>query len=392
MSQESLHYVEPYMHAIDHNLHAQVSPTFAEQSQSWYDQEDTKDKWASPNRLLHNAAVEYEDDDYYDVQSDEEVDMDTHSALVVVNKDQRLLHKLLVADLSDEFRIRRYDTFIYDGILDTYRAERVANPLKNPATARVFAHFISATGPSLSTFDRHPRNASIIFSEGPVPFSQQGMWTYTMPMAALHHQALLHAMLAMGSLHIAKLQGASETPSLKHYAYALKRVHHCVGHPKKRRLVTTLAASLLLGFYEVITADHVKWNSHLAGAKQLVVETDFAGMTEEFKRMKAEKAARDQHRKYYDPDSLETFQTSSPRDVLLDEIPGIDEGVVSTLIGRKLRYDDFDRIIDESQRDRASRSIPEPLDIEKYETLKDLYWWYCKQDVYQSLISGNPLL
>ncbi|KAK5008306.1 hypothetical protein LTR28_004158, partial [Elasticomyces elasticus] len=136
MSQESLHYVEPYMHAIDHNLHAQVSPTFAEQSQSWYDQEDTKDKWASPNRLLHNAAVEYEDDDYYDVQSDEEVDMDTHSALVVVNKDQRLLHKLLVADLSDEFRIRRYDTFIYDGILDTYRAERVANPLKNPATAR----------------------------------------------------------------------------------------------------------------------------------------------------------------------------------------------------------------------------------------------------------------
>ena len=87
-------------------------------------------------------------------------------------------------------------------------------------------------------------------------------------MMALHHQGLLHAMLALASLHIARLQGASVTPSFKHYAYALKRIHHCVGHPQKRHLISTVAASLLLGYYEVITGDQVKWSSHLLGAKQ----------------------------------------------------------------------------------------------------------------------------
>jgi hypothetical protein len=24
--------------------------------------------------------------------------------------------------------------------------------------------------------------------------------------------------------------------------------------------------------------------------------------------------------------------------------------------------------------------------------LKDLFWWYCKQDAYQSIVSGNLLL
>ncbi|KAI7558612.1 hypothetical protein KC346_g23000, partial [Hortaea werneckii] len=36
--------------------------------------------------------------------------------------------------------------------------------------------------------------------------------------------------------------------------------------------------------------------------------------------------------------------------------------------------------------------IPPQLDLAKFEILKDLYWWYCKQDAYQSIISGNSLL
>ena len=117
---------------------------------------------------------------------------------------------------TSEWSMRRYDNFIYAGILDYYRAEWVASPLKNPKTARVFAHFISATGPTLSTFERHPRNTSALFDESPSPSSQQGLWTYTLPMMALNHQGLLHAMLALSSLHIAKLQQASITPSFKH--------------------------------------------------------------------------------------------------------------------------------------------------------------------------------
>jgi hypothetical protein len=27
-----------------------------------------------------------------------------------------------------------------------------------------------------------------------------------------------------------------------------------------------------------------------------------------------------------------------------------------------------------------------------YESQRDLFWWYCKQDAFQSILSGNRLL
>lgn len=296
------------------------------------------------------------------------------------------LHRESISDLS----MRRYDAFIYAGILDHYRAEWVANPLRNPQTARVFAHFVYATGPMISIFERNPRNSSAMFSESPIPNTQQSLWTYTLPMMALNHQGLLHAMLAIASLHIARLQGASTTPSYKHYAYALKRIHHCVGHPKKRHLVTTFAASLLLGYYEVVTADHLKWSSHLIGASQLVQEIDYVGMTKEYRRVEAERGGYDRQFAFENPDMLLNPRQlgSSSRDSSL----AIDEELVGTLIGKKLRYDEFGRVLDESDTRRTSNSLPEPLDTTKYELYQDLFWWYCRQDVYRSVLSGNKLL
>ena len=199
-----------------------------------------------------------------DVQSDEEMEVDTSALSTVLTSNasehytptaQQQHNNFSVQDLQS----RRYDTFIYDGILTHYKAEEVASPLRNPATARVFAHFISVTGPSLSIYERHPVNTSVLFTEGEIPFSQQGLWTFTMPMAALHHQGLLHAMLALASLHIARLQGASLHPSMQHYAWSLKRIHSCVSNARKRYKLTTIAATMLLGFYEIMTADHLKW-------------------------------------------------------------------------------------------------------------------------------------
>jgi hypothetical protein len=31
-------------------------------------------------------------------------------------------------------------------------------------------------------------------------------------------------------------------------------------------------------------------------------------------------------------------------------------------------------------------------DIEQYENVRDLFWWYCKMDVYQSMLGGTKLL
>jgi hypothetical protein len=69
---------------------------------------------------------------------------------------------------------------------------------------------------TLSIYERNPRNPASLF-EGPTPPSQQSLWTYILPLKALNHQGLLHAMLALASLHIARLQRASVTPSYKHY-------------------------------------------------------------------------------------------------------------------------------------------------------------------------------
>ena len=31
-------------------------------------------------------------------------------------------------------------------------------------------------------------------------------------------------------------------------------------------------------------------------------------------------------------------------------------------------------------------------DLRDYENLRDLFWWYCKMDVYQGMLGGTPLL
>lgn len=142
---------------------------------------------------------------------------------------------------------------------------------------------------------------------------------------------------------------------------------------------------MLLGFYEVMTADHMKWNMHLAGAKQLFVETDFVKMTQEFRQLKIQRAATYQarmERSYSSPASPEAFS----QDDLLDQIPDIDERLVSEMVGREVRYGGYGRV------EAPPSAIPPELDLSKFEILKDLYWWYCKQDVYQSIVSGNALL
>lgn len=331
-----------------------------------------------PTQMLRDAAVETMDDDYYDVNSDDGLD-----DFAIEPRQQGDL--LLIAQQINavhSMQLRSYSAFLYPGMLDTYRPEKVANLLRNEATARVFLHFISATGPSLSPFERNTSHSAAVFANGHIPLTQRGIWTYTMPMAALHNQGLLHAMLALASLHIARLQGGSVTPSLQHYAWSLKRIHNAVANPKKRLQPETIAASLLLGFYEVMTAEHSKWSTHLAGAKQLVLETDFTGMLRQFGALKKERAIRLQHEATYAdlPPS-----PRNPEDDSLDQIAEVDEQLVSKFFGQEIRYTQQGFV-------EASIGSIERLDLEKLEVMKDLFWWYCKQDAYQSAISGNPLL
>ncbi|GAB7346037.1 hypothetical protein MBLNU457_4806t1 [Dothideomycetes sp. NU457] len=344
---------------------------------------------ASPDHLLREAATEVQDDDYYDVNSDDEMAMELDSQ--TAPDEQHKLHRNLglvmrvgQLDLNESLGIHTPSN-----LLDTYRPERTANPLRNAMTARVFAHFIRITAPTIATFVRRPKqNKAPAQGNGTIPFSEQGIWTFAMPMAALHHQGLLQAILAISSFHIARLTGASTTPSYKHYAYALKRIHASLSHPEKRHSVPVLAASLLLAVYELWSADHVKWNSHLAGAGQLLAEIDFRSTYKRFRKLKAEQIALlHQQQSHSQTKQRPSFDARLWSEI--SQVPEIDAGLVSVLSGRVVNYDEYGHV--ESD-DSNQASEPSPLDIPRFEMQKDLFWWFAKQDVVQCLVSGNPLI
>lgn len=289
----------------------------------------------------------------------------------------RQLAKVNLHELSQ----RRYDTFLYEGILDQYRPEEHANPLNNSNTARVYAHFISATGPSLAIFERHPKNPGALFNEH-LPDNQKGIWTYTLPMKAIFNQGLLHAMLALASLHISKLQNTSDAPSLKHYGYAIKDIHRRVSNPKRKLLPTTIAATLLLGFYEILTADHMKWSSHLGGARELLQAVQFKQMAKEARVIKAQQLAQKDQFSFYETGIAPSMNDFSA---------ALDENLISNLVGKQVKFEQFGQVFEDQDEEVGIQSYKK-FDMEKYELYQDLYWWYARQDVYQAILSGNKLL
>ncbi|MCJ1434588.1 hypothetical protein MMC27_003957 [Xylographa pallens] len=310
------------------------------------------------------------DDDLFDVESDDEgVAVISRNASTPQN-DVGLM--LALAARQDDRVMRSYTTFLdAPDVLASYQPTFTASPLMDSTTARVFCHFITATGPSLSIFERLAVHPDAMFTGAPVPLSQRSLWTYTLPMKALSSQALLHAMLALASLHIASLQRTPQTASLRHYHFALRRLTKALANPSKRTDIATIAATLILGHYEATSAEHSKWNKHLAGARQLLMEVDFKGMTQHIRDRK---------------NSI--FATWPWADDTESPEERVDEHLVSELMGRKNMYcHDM-----EGNFEWPYTSPLTDTDLENHKILSDLFWWYAKQDVYQSVISGNRLL
>jgi hypothetical protein len=198
-------------------------------------------------------------------------------------------------------------------------------------------------------------------------------------------------MLALGSLHIAKLQDGPIAASLKHYAIGLRRVAKSVSLTTRRGHPATLAAAMLLAFYECWSADHQKWSNHLLGAKQLILEIDFAGMTKYIKRKKMQQRREEQervHQSFLDGrnPSIDDYSRSS---LQTDEV---DENLVGMLMGKRVSYDQYGRIMNDLVSEAEWTRDYTERELEIYETQRDLFWWYCKQDVYQSILGGGKLL
>ena len=68
----------------------------------------------------------------------------------------------------------------------------------------------------------------------------------------------------------------------------------------------------------------------------------------------------------------------------------VDDDIVGLLLGRAINYDDFGQFDRDSNQPRQQYFTRK--DIEAFRIQCDLYWWYCKQDAFQSIISGGRLL
>jgi hypothetical protein len=206
----------------------------------------------------------------------------------------------------------------------------------------------------------------------------------------------MHAMLALSSLHIAKLHGESMVPSMKHYHKALQWVAKWVSDPHRRGQVATLAATMLLGYWEVMAAEHNKWNSHLLGARQLIVEIDFVALSQ---RMKARRVSSPMTPQ---PEGIVSANLQQHAKAAIDAASPGSEGeyrktvaLTELLMGQKAptQQPTSSRESYASPHTIAASPTQSNFDQEIEDKVRtDLFWWFLKQDLYQSILSNNPLL
>lgn len=148
---------------------------------------------------------------------------------------------------------------------------------------------------------------------------------------------------------------------------------------------------MLLAHYEVWMAEHSSWSRHLAGAAKLVTELDFRSLTREARRLRAAQSAQERLYPYQNPEMLIDQRQFEQR--LKDSVKTVDESLVSTIAGKKISYDDYGMVFEENgARHETKPRLPGKIDLHSFETLQDLYWGYARQDAYQSIVSGNPLM
>ncbi|KAK6383453.1 hypothetical protein LTS17_002745 [Exophiala oligosperma] len=319
----------------------------------------------------------YDDpDDPFDVDSEEEnLSYQAAAENLTHALDQSEQHKRRMFRLNASRRASQ--------TLTNFRPSTTISPLREERNQHLFRHFVEVTSQCISVFERH-HFSSIA---GPA----RTLWNFTLPSMAMSHPALAHGILALGALHLSKLQKASDATAVKHFTYAVRRVGRLLGLPMRRLEIATLATVLVLGFYEVMSGDHSRWNLHLSGATSLVLEHDYAGMTRNARRMRnGAKARVNQWMARFALTEENYARVAGIPLALLDDIDwDVDSALISRLTGLSVNYDH------QVQPQFPTQSLAASLtdkDIEDFKAKMDLRWWYCKQDVFQSCIGGDRLM
>jgi hypothetical protein len=70
----------------------------------------------------------------------------------------------------------------------------------------------------------------------------------------------------------------------------------------------------------------------------------------------------------------------------------VDVPLLQMMCGRDISYDELGMIPEEFSAYPRPKSPFTTKDMEQYELQSDLFWWFCKMDVYQSILGGTRLL
>ncbi|KAF3919382.1 hypothetical protein ABW21_db0205966 [Orbilia brochopaga] len=332
-----------------------------------------------------------EDDDDYDDQGDNEAHDTVPMDLDVVQRN-KIATALTPYTQNNESTRLTFRSFLPEaGTLTIYNPKVGFSPLSNPTTARIFCHWIYVVAPSLSIFERHPANPHQAFTPGTKLNGPQNVWCYTIPTMSLSSPLLLHAVLAVASLHIARLSDEPITSSYVHYHFSLRRLRTAISDDKERASVTTLAGTLLLAYYETMAADVRKWSSHLQGAKNLLKEIDFDNLNRRMEIVEDEELTQQQQgfSSPFDgiPSARNLRMQHKMKAGLGPERPPPRDPIRRYILGSRQR-----RKASQMDRSRADAGISNARDQEIAILQSDMFWFFAKQDAYQALLSGDGLV
>lgn len=188
-------------------------------------------------------------------------------------------------------------------------------------------------------------------------------------------------MLALASLQVSKLQDAPATAAHKHYHIALRRIAKNVGSDIRRLQPANIAATLLLSYFEVWNSEHSKWCSHLYGTRTLFAEMPMRAMSKRFLPVRSLKERQKIMRKL----GLAGIGGPLPKDP-----DALDFDLLSTITGYHVKEEDYG-LNDGGFLRNVDSSVTEK-ELESFENIRDLYWWFCKMDAYQAVLGGaRPL-
>ncbi|QUC16986.1 uncharacterized protein UV8b_01227 [Ustilaginoidea virens] len=272
--------------------------------------------------------------------------------------------------------VRTFSAFAQNYALSEYMDYAHSSELRRHDMQTIFMHFVSVTGPTMSLYERDPASlASGARFDGDATLDNN-LWSYTFPLLSFNHPGLFHAIMATASLQIATLQNTPATAALRHYHCSIRRNARNVSTPVRNTKPTTVATTLLLAYFEVWSSDHTKWCNHLLGGRLLFKQIPLRKMSRvclPVKRM----------RHFQSP--LSAGYCVGPRREPVD----LDYGLLSTITGRRVSAEDYG-LQDGQLLDEECLWTTEK-DIENYDILRDLFWWYAKMDVYQSMLGGTKL-